>query len=286
MTSNCIVVRQPYHDVYYDNQKGEIRKIIRAMDGDRPTVPAWLHANLQLTLGCDLACRYCRTLSSPRLDTSGELGTEAWLRLFDQLNRKGVRSVFATGGEIFNRPDVWDLLYALEERFVVHILSNGQALSGELTDRQEEIVARLASVQISLDSATPDLHDAFRGRGTWHKAVRALKAVRDMGVEAVISSVIIPGYEAEAKSLAELSHSLGVRLLLRPLLPQGRGKVLYSCVVDVRNVYAAFGFEPYTRGFLAYSEELYQMSVEERDVPLCGVLSVGPLGESKVLLDA
>jgi MoaA/NifB/PqqE/SkfB family radical SAM enzyme len=285
MIRNCTVVRQPSHDVFYDSQRGEIAKITPATEGRRPDTPTWLHANLQLTLGCDLACRYCRTSSSPRLDTSRELDTNGWIELFDRLRRKGVRSVFATGGEIFNRPDIWDLLTALEERFMVHILTNGQALSADLTDRQLEIIARLASVQVSLDSNTPDLHDSFRGKGTWDKAIQALKRVRGLGVEAVISSVMIPGYEARAKSLAALSLALGVKLLLRPLLPEGRGKTLNGNIVNVRQIYSAVGFEPYTRGFLAYSEELYQLSVKPSDVPICGVLAFGPLGESKALLD-
>lgn len=282
------LVRQPKHDVLYDPRQGEISKIFRAVNvKERLREPKLLHANLKLTHRCNLACTYCRTSSSPQVDVSGELSTEGWLDIFERLKQEGVRSVFATGGEIFTRTDIWMLLNALERRFVVHILSNGHRLAAPLTEQQCRIIEGLTSVQISLDSATPEHHDRFRGKGSWQKAIRALKVVRGLGVETIISSVVVPGQKAEVRALAALADQLGVKLLLRPLLPLGRGKQVMDCDgIGIEERSAEFGQKPYVRGFLAYPEELSPYGIREEEIPLCGVVAIGVGGEFQLHLDA
>ncbi|MBI3372381.1 MAG: radical SAM protein [Betaproteobacteria bacterium] len=284
--SGLELVLQPHHDVLYDIRRGEIASVASAAGSNRPASPTRIHANLQLTRRCNLACVYCRTASSPKVDTSGELSTEQWVGIFNDLKKDGVRSVFATGGEIFARPDIWLLLGELERRFLVHILINGSALSGELTDEQRVLVSRLTSVQVSLDSATPEQHDRFRGRGSWVRAVRALETVQALGVEAVISAVVVPGKETTVRPLMELADHLGVALLLRPLLPQGRGVRLGCDMVDVAETYRGLGRQPYVRGFLAYTEELYRFDITHQEVPSLGVISVKWTGEQSACLDA
>jgi MoaA/NifB/PqqE/SkfB family radical SAM enzyme len=286
MESHIERIAQPLHDVLYDRHRGEIVSIVPASGPNRPVRSILLHANLQLTRRCNLACLYCRTSSSPSVDTTAELSTARWLFVFDRLKEDGVRSVFATGGEIFVRPDIWDLLEELERRFMVHILTNGHALADDVSPEQRAIVARLASVQISLDSATPELHDRFRGKGSWARALAAIETVRALDVEAVISAVVAPGGGANVCELAILADRLGVKLLLRPLLPQGRGARFDGGAVDAMDLSRSLGHPPYARGFLAYSEELSRYGVGRSDVSCCGVVAVGPYGETKALLDS
>jgi len=220
------------------------------------------------------------------VNTRNELKTEEWIDLFDELRARGVRSVFATGGEIFVRQDIWELLEAMEQRFVVHILTNGHKLSSELTENQVRIVRRLASVQVSVDSATPDLHDRFRGTGSWEWAVSALRRVGEWGVEPIISSVVsLESNVEQLRALANLADELGAKLLLRPLLAQGRGKRIPYGRINMGQIYAALGIASYSRGFLAYSEELLPFGVSVEDVQDCGVLAVGAYGEHLRLLD-
>lgn len=282
------LVRQPKHDVLYDPLRGEILNIFSAASmEDRLREPTWLHANLKLTHQCNLVCTYCRTGSSPQVDTSGELSTQGWLDIFDRLKQEGVLSVFATGGEIFTRTDIWTLLEELERRFVVHILSNGYRLAAPLTEQQRRIIEGLTSVQISLDSATPELHDRFRGKGSWQKARSALSVVSELGVETVISTVVMPGQKEEVRALGAVASKLGVKLLLRPLLPVGRGKQFMGCqAIDIEELSADFGFKPYVRSFLAYPEELFPFGIREEEIPLCGVVAVGVTGDLKLHLDA
>lgn len=279
-------IAQPHHDILYDARRGEIVRIAPASGPARPAKPVLLHANLQLTRRCNLACTYCRTSSSPKVDTTAELTTEGWIAIFEQLKHDGVRSVFVTGGEIFSRPDIWGLLRELEQRFIVHILSNGYALSDVLTEEQVSIVRHFASAQISLDSADAETHDRRRGRGSWARALRALEVVHGLGVEAVISAVVTGGANTSVQVLSELAGRLGVALLLRPLLSQGRAAALKCSAANPMTLCEQLGLVPYARGFLAYSEELYRFGIHTSHVQSCGVFAVASDGRVKPLLDS
>ena len=60
----------------------------------------------------------------------------------------------------------------------------------------------LASVNISLDGPTPELHDRARGvPGSWRRAVRAIALLRERGVPVRVTHVVTPDNELAAEDL-------------------------------------------------------------------------------------
>jgi hypothetical protein len=53
-------------------------------------------------------------------------------------------------------------------------------------------------LQISLDSATPELHDLHRGRGTWARAYEGIQRARAEGFRVRLAATVSTDAEAEA----------------------------------------------------------------------------------------
>jgi SynChlorMet cassette radical SAM/SPASM protein ScmE len=133
--------------------------------------------DLAITNECNLMCKYCGHFASAG-DTGQDLPKEEWLNFFEELNHCRVTKVTISGGEPFCRKDLKELVEGIvRNRMRFIILSNGTLIT-------EDTAAFLAStgrcerVQVSIDGSTPIAHDAFRGRGSFLKALRGIKALQ------------------------------------------------------------------------------------------------------------
>ena len=90
--------------------------------------------------------------------------------------------------------------------------SNGSLIDAEAARRIRE--AGFHSVGISIDSAAPGVHDAFRRKdGSFEKAVRAARLLRGEGVPLTVSSVICKVNHREFPALIALAKELGARTI-------------------------------------------------------------------------
>ncbi len=140
---------------------------------------------IDITNRCNLRCAYCYHFSSEG-DVVSDLSTEEWLRFFDELGRCAVMEVTLGGGEPFVRDDLPELLGGIvRNRMRYSILSNGTLITGDhaalLADTR-----RCNHVQVSIDGATPEVHESCRGAGTFHEAVRAIGLLQEHGVPVAV----------------------------------------------------------------------------------------------------
>jgi MoaA/NifB/PqqE/SkfB family radical SAM enzyme len=181
-------------------------------------------AKLELTHACNLRCGFCYT-DSPRhtLSRTPDLADEAWLAIADQAAELGVIEVVLTGGEPFLRRDlVFALLERLEQRGVgLTLNTNGWFVDDAVADR----LARLDGLQvdISIDGATPALHDASRGvPGSWRRAVAATGRLLERGVRVQIVHVVVPENERAFPAFLDQMWTLGVTSIrVTPVLQIG-----------------------------------------------------------------
>jgi SynChlorMet cassette radical SAM/SPASM protein ScmE len=133
--------------------------------------------DIDLTSRCNLRCRYCYFFGNEAV-TYKDLSTAEWLTFFDELGRLAVQDVCLAGGEPFIREDFRELIEGIvRNRMRFNILSNG----GLITDEIAQFLAstrRCNYVQVSLDGAGPETHDACRGKGSFEAAVRGLKTLQ------------------------------------------------------------------------------------------------------------
>jgi radical SAM protein len=179
----------------------------------------------ETTRACALACVHCRAEAIPHRD-SRELTTDEARALIDAVRRFGDPPplLVCTGGDPLRRPDIVDLVRYGTERGVTVSLTpsaTGAATELKLAALRDAGLARLA---VSLDGATPDVHDAFRGvRGSHRHTLRIIERARALGLPLQINTTVCRRTVGELRALARQMEDWGVALwALFFLIPVGR----------------------------------------------------------------
>ena len=190
---------------------------------ERPFVLIW-----EVTQACNLACTHCRANAQPNRHPD-ELTTEEGKRLLDQAREFGPgQLVVLSGGDPLTRPDLVELVeYGTDLGLRMTLTPSGtSSLTPEtISELKEAGIRRLA---LSIDGASPDSHDAFRGEpGTFEQTVEAAKAARDVGLPLQINTTVSAQTVDELPELRDLVSELGAVLWsVFFLVPVGRGRVL------------------------------------------------------------
>lgn len=165
--------------------------------------------NWGITARCNFTCSHCFS----RLDRSPEMSGEEAMRVVDILAEHGVLFLNYGTGEPLLREDLFDLTrYATGKGLKVTMNSNGSLLDAAAADRIR--AAGFHSVGISLDSADPATHDAFRRMpGSFERAVRAARLLREREVPLSISSVVCKVNHGDFPALVDLARSLGAHTI-------------------------------------------------------------------------
>ncbi len=145
--------------------------------GDAPT-----SVDISLTGKCNLRCAYC--FYHDEMESRPDLPKEAWLAFFEELGRLGVKDVTLSGGEVFVRPDLWELIDGVIANRMRYSLNTNGTLINEKTLQsfeQGKRRNRLNSIQVSIDGSRPEVHDKSRGKGTFKKAIRGLRMFKETG---------------------------------------------------------------------------------------------------------
>jgi SynChlorMet cassette radical SAM/SPASM protein ScmE len=93
----------------------------------------------------------------------------------------GVQRVTLSGGEVFTRPDVFELIDSvIENRMRYSILTNGTLITEET---MQEFAGgkrrlRLDSIQVSIDGSKAEIHDLSRPPKSFHRALRGLRLLK------------------------------------------------------------------------------------------------------------
>lgn len=148
--------------------------------------PAW-HYYFEVTRRCNLRCRMCQYIdfleNTPiRKQMEGELSTDEWHRLVDQVARFSI--ITFTGGEPFVRKDFMEILEHASRRARTHFISNTTMLPEE---RAERIVAlaprRVGGLGFNFAGtsieAPGELHDEIRRmRGAFARSMSGIRMLR------------------------------------------------------------------------------------------------------------
>jgi radical SAM protein with 4Fe4S-binding SPASM domain len=175
----------------------------------------------EVTSACNLKCEYCRA-SATRSPDEDELTSEEALRFIDSVSPLNPM-IILSGGEPLLRPDIFELArHASAQGIRVALATNGTLLSPEMADKIRE--SGIKRVSISLDGASPEIHDASRGEGCFQKVLRGIESLRRK-LPFQINMTITRSNVAEVENMMDLAQDLGaVALHLFFLVPTGRGR--------------------------------------------------------------
>ena len=191
---------------------------------DRPFLLVW-----EVTRACQLACRHCRADAFTRPDPR-QLTTDEGKALLDDIADSGTPRpmVVLSGGDAFERGDL--------EELIAHGTARGLAMSLSpsvtplLTDERLASVraAGTKSFSLSLDGATAETHDSFRGfSGVFDDTLAAAELVVKHGFRFQVNTTMTRNNIREMPALLKRTIDMGAHMwYLLFLVPMGRGSVL------------------------------------------------------------
>lgn len=175
----------------------------------------------EVTGACNLSCEYCRA-SATATPADSELSTKEALAFIDEVAPRRPMLILS-GGEPLLRTDIFDIArYAMGRGVRVSLATNGTLLSFEAVEKIKE--AGIMRVSVSLDGPAPDIHDAFRGRGSFDLAMRGIDILRGR-VDFQINMTVTKENLDVVGATMDLAEKLGaVAFHLFFLVPTGRGR--------------------------------------------------------------
>ena len=180
----------------------------------------------EVTQACDLACVHCRASAQPNRDPD-ELSTEEGKQLIDQIAALKVPVFVLTGGDPIKRPDLFELIAHARHAGVRVSLTPSATplLTREIIFRLKD--AGLARMAVSMDGATAETHDAFRGvSGSFARTLDALNWANKAGLPTQINTTFSRRNIGEIDSIVALMDQMKIALWsVFFLVPTGRGKL-------------------------------------------------------------
>jgi uncharacterized radical SAM superfamily Fe-S cluster-containing enzyme len=165
---------------------------VPAEDNRRVGSRLWLYTNFD----CNLHCDYCCVRSSPTAPRR-ELGLARVQRIAREAAEVGVKEIFVTGGEPFLLEDIGEILFACASAAPTTVLTNGMLFTGRRAEILRALPRDRIVLQISLDSATPELHDLHRGPGTWARTREGIQRARELGFRVRLAATVSTDAEAD-----------------------------------------------------------------------------------------
>lgn len=182
---------------------------------ERPFLVFW-----EITRACALACRHCRAEAQPHRHPD-ELSREESSHLIGQLAELKPPMLILTGGDPLMRRDALDLVREATAAGL-HVGLSPSATARLMNTNFEVIkAAGVERISLSLDGATRETHDAFRGvTGTFDRTMVAVHRAHAAGLSVQINTTLTRGnlheFEAFKQLMFELKPAMWSVFLLVP----------------------------------------------------------------------
>ncbi len=236
------------------------------------------NATLVLTDKCNFKCTYC-------YNSSGEgglknLSTGQWLDAVDQLIQMDVTKFSLTGGEPLLHPGFFEILERINSSGAhAYIATNGSLINQSMVEKFVSV--KQPVVQISLDSALPEIHhELTQSSNSFEKVINAIEMLVNSGIKVNVKALLMPHTYKDIANLIILCRSLGVNALTLDcydICSAGRGNpdfLLNDIMADrVQNIVdeTKSKFNDMSCNFIRPKRRWR----ESHDIVMCGALSDG-----------
>jgi MoaA/NifB/PqqE/SkfB family radical SAM enzyme len=194
----------------------------------RPDEHYPMSAMIEIADRCNETCVHCYQVQGQK----GELPTDDWKRILDELADMGVLILTISGGEATLRKDLFELIaHARRRSFAIKLYTNGLTMTREMAARLAEL--GVMEVQMSLYSHDPAVHDTVTCvPGSFDKTVAGARHLRERGVAVVLKTPLMSMNHDGVDEYVALARSVGAEFMVDPTLdpredgdasPRGRG---------------------------------------------------------------
>src|SRR5438067_8058749 len=175
-------------------------------------VPFAVH--FDITYRCNESCIHCYLDH----DDHGEMTTSEIKGALDDIAESGTILLTFSGGEIFMRRDLFELLeHARLLLFNVQLKTNGVMIRHAEAERLLSL--GIAQIQISIYSHRPQSHDSItKLPGSLKRSLDAIRFLKAQGLNVVIANVMMKSNMADRAGVQALARELGVTYTLDPTI--------------------------------------------------------------------
>jgi AdoMet-dependent heme synthase len=166
---------------------------------------------------CNLACTHCLYAASPRTRNHFRLSADNLLALLAQVEAIGAKPHFLfTGGEPTLHPELHNLLKIVDRKgYSFQLMTNGTRITAR-TARSLAKMAHLTRVQLSLESADPEVNDSVYGPGLHRRVLKAVDILREQDVPVALAMTPMEVNEDGLAAVEELAKAKGADV--KPIL--------------------------------------------------------------------
>lgn len=178
-------------------------------------------AYFNITAQCNLMCPLCYFASEASKEYK-ELPYKDARLIIDILAEAGINNLIVSGGEPLLYQNFQGVLEYAKGKFPsITVLTNGTIISKE----DATLISKsMAKVQVSIESANPQVHDNIRGYGSFNKTLRGIKTLLQANVHNIeIVQTLTRNSIHESEGVIKLANILGIDYHFSLFLPIGRG---------------------------------------------------------------
>ncbi len=191
--------------------------------------PRWIA--WEITQRCNLRCVHCRAEAAIKAER-GPTTAQA-KAVIDDIASYAKPVLVLSGGEPLLRGDIFEIArHGAQKGLRMAMATNGTLVTDEVCEKIKE--SGIQIVSISLDGASPEVHDTFRNqRGAFKGAIRAAKLFRKHGIPFIVNSSFTKRNQEDIPRVYELAKKLGATAwYMFMIVPTGRGKEIMDELIS------------------------------------------------------
>jgi radical SAM protein with 4Fe4S-binding SPASM domain len=180
---------------------------------------------ISITENCNLRCKHCYVECIEEKNKNSEMPLDMVISCIDQAISLGAWQVDLTGGEIFCRKDIFQILDYLRSKNVsVNLFTNATMLNEEIVNKLKQY-KNITRIIISFDSINKLTYEEFRQcKGSFDKLIRAIDLLKLNGIKMSFNVPFIKENQNELdETLTFLSNNYSNDIVIYPIFPLGRG---------------------------------------------------------------
>lgn len=209
-----------------------------------------------ITQRCNLRCEYC---FGKYYSEEGELSYRQIKKIFSEFYNLGVRRIAISGGEPLLHKDIDRVIkMAVGLGFEVGLNSNGI-----LVPHHIEALRLVSNLSISLDGASEETHDKYRGKDAFKRALAGVKAAYEAGIPLHFCCTLTDANLNEWPKILDLAKQYNALVLISPLYPRIRGegglKLAREWEVKIKKTLRDIVREKKKGGRIFYSADTYNL---------------------------
>lgn len=194
-----------------------------------------MSGTFELTSRCNLGCAMCyiRTRAADKAMKASELSADQWVSLGRDAVDAGMLFLLLTGGEVFLRPDFFDIYEPLTDMgIILTLFSNATLITKPVAQR----LARRPPnrFEITIYGATESTYEAVtRQPGSFKRFLRGMDAVLEAGLRPKIKTTLTRLNDHEFEQMSALAERWGSPISASWLLTKRRD-FCSNAIEDIR----------------------------------------------------